>query len=419
MTHSRTPHRLARRLLLTAALLPFTPLAAQDAVTPVPAPPVTVTTPPAAEPAPAPAPSAAPVQPALRNGVPVGGTPSAEPAPAEEAAADEPSASPARTERRATQRAAERPRARARVAAPASTPAPKPAAEPAPAVTDTPAPVALSAPPAPAEPPIAAPAATPVESNAPAEDRIGLADTWPLLAAALLAIGGLAMLLLSRRRHRRREAEMEQAYYDEAPVYHEQPVAVEPAMAAVPAMVAPLAHANDEPGGMTAVPAARAAAAASGRPWLELMMRPVRAGVGDEDARVEFELTVANQGSAPARDVRVSTFMLAGGSSDMEQSLIEQPAEPQLAEHELDPGDGRSIESAVALPRHGLRGDAILPVVVADARYRLPDGSEGRTSARFAVGVPVDGDLAHFDVENPSGLHEGVEARLHGELERV
>jgi hypothetical protein len=148
------------------------------------------------------------------------------------------------------------------------------------------------------------------------------------------------------------------------------------------------------------------------------MMRPVRAGVGDEDARVEFELTVANQGSAPARDVRVSTFMLAGGSSGMEQSLIEPPAQPQLAEPELDPGDGRSIETAVAMPRAGLR-DSVLPVVVADARYRLPDGSEGRTSARFAVGVPMDGDLAHFDVEHPSGLHEGVEARLQGELERV
>jgi hypothetical protein len=53
--------------------------------------------------------------------------------------------------------------------------------------------------------------------------------------------------------------------------------------------------------------------------------------------------------------------------------------------------------------------------VVADALYRLPDGSEARTSVSFAVGVPFQGELAHFDVENPSGLHEGLEARLRRE----
>jgi hypothetical protein len=412
MTHPRTPHRPARRLLLAAAMLPLTPLAAQDAAPSVEAPPVTITPPDA----PTPAPSAAPVQPVLRNGIPVGGTPTAEPAPAEEASiADEPAARPTRTERRATQRAAERPRVSARAAAPAPDPAPEPAFEPAPAVTEAP-PVEAPLAPVAALPAAAVPEASPVESAPGAEDRIGLAETWPLLAAGLLAIGGLAMLLLARRRRRREEAVMEQAYHDEAPVYHEAPVAVEPAMAVAPAMAAPLVHANDEHHEMASAPAT--AVAANGRPWLELMMHPVRAGVGDEDARVEFELTVANQGSAPARDVRVSTFMLAGGSSDMEQSLIDRPSEPQLAEPELDPGDGRRIESAVAMPRAGLH-DSILPVVVADARYRLPDGSEGRTSARFAVGVPVDGDLAHFDVEHPSGLHEGVEARLEREPEQV
>ncbi len=57
--------------------------------------------------------------------------------------------------------------------------------------------------------------------------------------------------------------------------------------------------------------------------------------------------------------------------------------------------------------------------MVAEARYRLSDGSEGRTSAAFAVGVPWEGQLAHFDVENPSGLHEGVEAWPLGESEKA
>jgi hypothetical protein len=112
--------------------------------------------------------------------------------------------------------------------------------------------------------------------------------------------------------------------------------------------------------------------------------------------------------------------MLAAGSqqeSEMERMLIDPPASARFPEP-IEAGDGKRIASAVALPRDGLH-DAILPVVVAEARYRLPDGSEGRTSASYAVGVPWEGELAHFDVENPSGLHEGVEARLRGEPQRT
>jgi hypothetical protein len=77
------------------------------------------------------------------------------------------------------------------------------------------------------------------------------------------------------------------------------------------------------------------------------------------------------------------------------------------------------MEASVALPTADVEGDAVLPVVVADARYRLPDGSEGRTSASFAVGVPDGEELAHFGIDNPSGLHEGVVAKPLGEPQRV
>ena len=57
--------------------------------------------------------------------------------------------------------------------------------------------------------------------------------------------------------------------------------------------------------------------------------------------------------------------------------------------------------------------------MVADARYTLPDGSEGRTHASFAVGLPSGDGLEPFAVDLPSGLRDDVEARLHGEPERV
>ena len=60
--------------------------------------------------------------------------------------------------------------------------------------------------------------------------------------------------------------------------------------------------------------------------------------------------------------------------------------------------------------------------MVAEARYRLPDGSEGRTHAAFDIGLPESEDadgLTPFPVDRASGLRENVEARLHGEPERV
>jgi hypothetical protein len=58
-------------------------------------------------------------------------------------------------------------------------------------------------------------------------------------------------------------------------------------------------------------------------------------------------------------------------------------------------------------------------VVVADARYTLPDGSEGRTHAAFEIGRSEEGGIAPFPIDRSSGLIENVEARLHGEPERV
>ena len=195
---------------------------------------------------------------------------------------------------------------------------------------------------------------------------------------------------------------------------HPEPVHAEPEVH-TPVAETPVAAAA----GLGAA-AAAAPAADAGRPWIDFLMRPVRAGVGEDKAVVEFELSVDNNGSAPAEDVRISTWMFpAGGTpeSEVERMLIE-PGEAIVPPETIGVGDGRRIEASVALPRTVLH-DSILPVVVADARYTLPDGREGRTSATFAVGVPLGEELAHFDVDNPSGLHEHVEARLRGEPQKV
>jgi hypothetical protein len=208
-------------------------------------------------------------------------------------------------------------------------------------------------------------------------------------ARRLLLLGALAFFALRGRRRT--------DVYDE--VY-------EPAPVVAPVAAAPIVAPVD-----TVVPA--------GRPELELAMRPVRAGVSGDDARVEFELTVGNSGPVAAEDVRISTWMLAAGSSEAESALIVPRDHADTPAVTIGAGETRTMEASVALPTAEVDGDAVLPVVVADARYRLPDGSEGRTSASFAVGVPDGEELAHFGIDNPSGLHEDVVARPLGEPERV
>ena len=236
-----------------------------------------------------------------------------------------------------------------------------------------------------------------------------------MLAAAAIAIIALGAILLIARRRRRAE----EAFFDE--VYYEEPADVAPAAAPEPALV-PVAAAAEE---LSVAQSDRAdvdALAASSepapnRPWLEFLMRPVRAGTSEDETRVEFELTVGNTGSVPARDVQVSTWMVATGQgTDMERSLIEPPADATHSEMSIAPGDGARVDGAISLPTARLHG-SVLPVVVADARYRLPDGSEGRTHASFAVGLPSGDGLAPFEAD--SGLRDDVEARLHGEPERV
>jgi hypothetical protein len=207
--------------------------------------------------------------------------------------------------------------------------------------------------------------------------------TWPWFVLGALLIAAAALRFARRRRAR-------EDVYEEAYVPQAAPVAVAPAVAPV---------------------AAAAAAEPVGAPDIALRMRPVRAGVAGDDARVEFELTVDNRGSAPARDLRVSTWMLAAGSSEAEQALIEPRSAAGTPPVTLGAGEARTLEANVALATSEIAGDAVLPVVVADARYILPDGSEAHATARFAVGVPDGEELAHFATDNPSGLHEGVVAQ--------
>lgn len=155
------------------------------------------------------------------------------------------------------------------------------------------------------------------------------------------------------------------------------------------------------------------------RPWLEFAMRPIRAGTNSDEALVEIELTVANSGALAAEDVRISTFMLpVGADSEMERLLIGGDTDASIAPTTIEAGEGTRIDATLALLKSdigsGGRGEDFSPVVFADARYRLPDGSEGRTAAAFRVGTRDDsGALTSFALDDRQ-MFDDVEADLYG-----
>jgi LPXTG-motif cell wall-anchored protein len=398
----QTPQiRRAPWLLLAAAALPLSPALAQDTTTAQPAQP----------PATAPEPAQPQVQPTPE---PVAVTPAPAPETAAPAAAEPEVATPAprraaRTATRAPVRTAAPVRAPVRVttAAPAATPetaAPAAAASPSAPAADVPS--LAPAAPVPAPPP--ASVTTTDQTAAPAQTQNRGTSTWPwLLLGALLIAGGLFLFA------RRRRADVYDDVYesDRAETYAEPEGVAAPAAVEEPAPVM-----------AAAVPVAAAAplAADAGEAEIDLDMRPLRAGVAGDGARVEFQLTVGNSGSGPAQAVRVSTWMLAAGSNEMERALIEPRAEAADTPPVTIPaGESRTMEAAVALPTSQVEGDAVLPVVFADASWQDADGTEHHTRVSYAVGVPDGEELAHFATDNPSGLHEGVVARALGEPERA
>ncbi len=454
MKHIAINARRAAAGLIPAAALLAIPAFAQEVPAPVAPPPVTQTVP---APTPTPATPTAPesATPA-QNPTTSRTTLSPEAQAALDAARERPAPRPARAapaQRATPQRAAPV------VAAPVAA-APAPDVIPAPVET-----VPVQTVPEAVAPVVDAPAAT-------AETTTETGDTpmWPLFALLALGIAAIVAFVMFRRRRATEQAYYDEPYVEEAyvepapePVIERTPVAAAAAVPAAAAIAAgqnwqmtaptikarkPFAASPVAAAPIAAVPVVAAAledeapvataddatvSAADGedlaaltgakpvadRPWLEFAMRPVRAGTSADEAVVEIELTVANAGSIRADDVRIATFMLpAGADSEMERLLTGGAADPSIAPTSIDPGEGTRIDATLALLKSdigtGARGEDFSPVVVADARYRLPDGSEGRTSAAFRIGARDEGGrLTPFALDDRE-MFDDVEADLEG-----
>ncbi|WP_326525663.1 hypothetical protein [Sphingomonas sp.] len=443
MKHHTTPARRAAWLFLAAPALLAVPAIAQDASTAPP--PVRVTVPQATPPAaPPPVATTAPL-PAQTQAPPTSRSVQANTVNPNSPTTIAPGAGDVVDDAR-------RPAARTQRAAPARQPI---RTQSVTRTVTTTAPAAIAPAPAPGPEPLIPPVTVP-EAAAPlpvadttatetttATTKDGGAPLWPLalVVVAILAAGAFFLMRSRRREAEYEEYEAETTYHDAEPAYVE-PVAapqpaddrpiVVPALATAPTAAAAAAQepavaiaddaiVSDAPAEDVAA-LTDATAPVHNRPWLEFAMRPVRAGTSADEALVEIELTVANAGSVPAKDVRVTTFMLTDAhASEMENMLVDTPADAAIDPVTIDPGEGTRIDATLAALKADLGGDGhFTPVVVADARYTLPDGSEGRTSASFVVGVSDDegGTLIPIDLADRV-MREDIEARLHGAVEHA
>ncbi len=434
-------------LLFAAAALPATALA-QETVTPP-----TVLVP--AQPAPAPQPvTPPPVQAPVAQTPPSGESRTTiAPGVAEQAQQE---ARERATARQAETRPARPTRA---VETPQRAPAAPVAAAPAAAVEAAPAAPTPAAPVAQTAPPVVDP--VPETARQPVEAASGDGGTTWLILAAL---GGLAALIAAAMLLRRRRADEPYIAEEVAVAAPVEPVRATVAehrkpdplierlhadpVAAVPAFIAPR-HAPEPTNRSAPVAKVKAdnakpalenaaltdadpadvavvlggAKPAGGRPQLELAMRPIRAGMSRRGATVGFELTVANAGGAPAQDVQIGAFMLGEHSaqqSEIERMLINPPKDSSLSAKTIAPGDGTTLEAMVTMPRDAVDAiagddDGFTPVLVADARYRLPDGREGRTAAAFRIGRSNGGThLEPIAIQDDPSMYADIEAELVG-----
>ena len=451
-----------RAALLIGAALVATPAFAQDqSVTP---PPIMTT--------PAPAPAQAPATPArVIQVAPAAPVVQTVPSVEEQQRGSNASAAPAdaapapvrrttSTATRTTVRQATRATAPARAAAPVRAAAPAPVAE-TPVTPPAPPPQQTAVTPAAVEPATAPVAETPAQTTTETTRSTGIA--WPWLAGGvLLVFAGLAALLLMGRRRRDEEPVAgygERAYVvptiepvrDEADIVpapeprgrpqYVPPVAAAPVASAAAAPVrapevtpvpepevtpvAEVAEAHEEieiarPEDADLAGVADAHAPVANRPWLEFGLRPVRAGTSDEEALVDIELTIGNSGDIAAKDVRISAFMLADeDAGEMEKLLMEHRSDTNVPPVTIAAGDGTRVDAHLAVPK-GELGRTFNPVVVAEARYTLPDGSEGHTQAAFKIGRPAPSEegVGAIGATRPH-MVENLEAELLGTPEHA
>ena len=224
-----------------------------------------------------------------------------------------------------------------------------------------------------------------------------------LLAAMALGAGGAFLFLRNRQREAFASGPATDAFVAPQP----QPRAPSP----VPVPVAkPAPTPEQAPSGVVSTRL---------RPWIDLTFEPRRCVVEDERVTFEFDLSMMNSGSAPARDVLIeaSTFN-AGPTQDEEiEAFFTNPIGEGERIATIPPLKSFSLRTQVSVERSQVRvleaggRHVFVPLMAFNAVYSWGSG-EGQTSEAFLLGRDTQGEkMAPFRLDLGSRVFRGVGKR--------
>ena len=269
---------------------------------------------------------------------------------------------------------------------------------------------------------------------------------WPWLVALAALLGGGAYLLRGRRARRSRYADFDRLAFAgppegqaELPRPAPKPLPTPtPAGGAAPApwppakskpVVAPPTPWPTATKPTPAPPSTPAPPRDDGgivsvrlKPELNVEFVPDRAVVTDRDVMLQFDVTITNSGSAPARDVLVEgKLVTAHAAQDAEIAGFFAAPDGTGDRMALIPPLGRiALKSAVRLPLDQLHSFEVdgrrlfVPLVALNILFRSGAG-DGHASASFLVGRGSDDDakLAPFRLDLGPRIFRGLSARPH------
>lgn len=259
-------------------------------------------------------------------------------------------------------------------------------------------------------------APTPTESSVPEN-----VSPWPWLAALFAALGAGAFWWWSRRRRESRYSDPGRVAFagagaevDTTPPPKAQPRVVPTPSQPMPSQPAPVAASKPKPKSDGLITSSAL------KPVLELRFAPDRMVITDREVIVQFDLVIANVGSASARNILVEGLLVCAGPTQ-DQEIAQFFRHPRGTGDRI-PGiaamDSLTLKSAVRLPIDSLNSfeaggrTLFVPLVAFNILYGATDQ---QVSASFLVGRGKDGDekLAPFRIDMGPRIFRGLSSRPH------
>ena len=157
------------------------------------------------------------------------------------------------------------------------------------------------------------------------------------------------------------------------------------------------------------------------RPWVEIEFVPEAAVIDGERATVQFEITIFNSGSAPARELLVEAMLFNAGPDQDEaiSAFFARPAGKGERIPVVQPLQRMSFRTAVTVPREQMRifeaagRQVFVPLIAFNVLYGWSGGT-GQSSVSYVVGRDTAGEkMAPLRVDQGARTWRGLGARAH------